>query len=46
MRSTNTLKPHPSLLKLNLRPTNERLLALEKLGEAIFEQPSSSRKRT
>jgi ParB-like chromosome segregation protein Spo0J len=39
MRSTDTLKPHPSLLKLNLWPTQERLLALEKLGEAIFEQP-------
>jgi hypothetical protein len=39
MRSTDTLKPHPSLLKLNLRPTNERLLVLEKLGEAIYEQP-------
>jgi hypothetical protein len=39
MRSTDTLKPHPSLLKLNLWPTNERLLALEKLGEAIYEQP-------
>jgi hypothetical protein len=39
MRSTDTLKPHPSLLKLNLRPTEERLLALEKLSEAIFEQP-------
>lgn len=39
MRSTDTLKPHPSLLKENLWPTPERLLALEKLGEAIFEQP-------
>ncbi len=39
MQSTNAPKPHPSLLKQNLRPTEERLLALEKLGEAIFEQP-------
>jgi hypothetical protein len=39
MRKTDDLKPHPSLLKQNLSPTNERLLALEKLGEAIFEQP-------
>lgn len=39
MRGTDALKPHPSLLKQNLWPTNERLLALEKLGKAIFEQP-------
>jgi hypothetical protein len=39
MRRTDTLKPHPSLLKQNLQPTEERLLALEKSGEAIFEQP-------
>lgn len=39
MRGTDTLKPHPSLLKQNLWPTNARLLALEKLGEVIFEQP-------
>ena len=39
MRRTDALKPHPSLLKQNRSPTNERLLALEKLGEAIFEQP-------
>jgi hypothetical protein len=39
MRGTDTLKPHPSLLKLDLSPTNERLLALEKLGDTIFEQP-------
>jgi len=39
MRSTDTLKPHPSLLKQNLWPSNARLLALEKLDEAIFEQP-------
>lgn len=39
MRRPETLKPHPSLLKLSLSPTNERLLALEKLGAAIFEQP-------
>ena len=39
MRPTDSLKPHPSLLKQDLRPTNERLLALQKLGEAIFLQP-------
>lgn len=39
MRRTDALKPHPSLLKQDLSPTNERLLALEKLGAAIFEQP-------
>lgn len=39
MRATDALKPHPSLLKQDLWPTNERLLALEKLGDAIFEQP-------
>jgi hypothetical protein len=39
MRSTDSLKPHSSLLKQDLWPTEERLLALEKLGEAIFEQP-------
>jgi hypothetical protein len=39
MRRTDALKPHPSLLKHDRSPTNERLLALEKLGEAIFEQP-------
>jgi hypothetical protein len=39
MRSTDTLKPHPSLLKQNLWPIEERLLAFEKLGEAIFAQP-------
>jgi hypothetical protein len=39
MRRTDDLKPHPSLAKQNLWPTNERLLALEKLGDAIFEQP-------
>ena len=39
MRSTDTLKPHPSLLKQNLWPSNAWLLALEKLDEAIFEQP-------
>jgi hypothetical protein len=39
MRSTDTLKPHPSLLKQKLQPAIERHLALEKLGEVIFEQP-------
>ncbi len=39
MRRTDDLKPHPSLLKQGLSPTNERLLALGKLGETIFEQP-------
>jgi hypothetical protein len=39
MRSWDALKPHPSLFKHGLMPTNERLLALEKLGEALFEQP-------
>jgi len=39
MRRTDALKPHPSLLKQDLSPTNERLLALEKHGDAIFEQP-------
>jgi hypothetical protein len=39
MRRTDALKPHPSLLKQDLWPTKERLLALEKLGKAIFEQP-------
>jgi len=39
MRRTETLKPHSSLLKQNLQPTAERLLMLEKLGNAIFEQP-------
>src|ERR1019366_10568679 len=37
--SRDALNPHPSLLKHDLMPTNERLLALEKLGEALFEQP-------
>jgi hypothetical protein len=35
----DTLKPHPSLLKLSHWPPEEQLLALEKLGEAIFEEP-------
>ena len=39
MQPTDSLKPHPSLLKQDLRPTKDRLLALEKLGEAIFLQP-------
>ncbi len=39
MRGTDALKPHPSLLKQNLWPTNERLLKLAKYGNAIFEQP-------
>lgn len=39
MRRTDELKPHPSLLNQGLFPTNERLLALDNLGEAIFEQP-------
>jgi hypothetical protein len=39
MRGTDTLKPHPSLLKQNLWPTNERLLKLAECGHAIFEQP-------
>jgi hypothetical protein len=39
MRRTDALKPHPSLLKHDRWPTIERLLALEKIGEAIFEQP-------
>jgi len=39
LRRTDALKPHSSLLKQGLSPTNERLLALEKLGAAIFEQP-------
>ena len=39
MRRTDDLKPHPSLLKQGLSPTNERLLPLGKLGETIFEQP-------
>jgi hypothetical protein len=38
MRGTDTLKPHPSLLKQNLWPTNERLLKLAKYGNALFEQ--------
>lgn len=39
IRATDTLKPHPSLLKQNLWPTNERLLKLAGYGNAIFEQP-------
>lgn len=39
MRSTATLQQHPSLHKLKLVPSEERLLPLEKCGEAIFEQP-------
>jgi hypothetical protein len=39
MRRTDDLKPHPSLFNHGLSPTNERLLALDKLGETIFEQP-------
>jgi hypothetical protein len=39
MRRTNGLKLHPSLLKQNLWPTNERLLKIAKNGNAIFEQP-------
>jgi len=39
MRRTDDLKPHPSLAKQNLWPTNEQILALDKLGNAIFEQP-------
>ena len=39
MCPTDALKPHPSLLKQDLSPTKERLLALEKLGDTIFEQP-------
>jgi hypothetical protein len=40
MRRMDTLKPHPSLLKLSHWPPEEQLLALEKLGEAIFEAGS------
>jgi hypothetical protein len=39
IRNTDTLTPHPILLKLNLRPSTESLLALEKMGDAPFEQP-------
>ncbi len=39
MRPTESLKPHPSLLKQNLQPTAERILALERVGGSIFEQP-------
>jgi hypothetical protein len=39
MRATDTLKPHPSLLKQHLWPTNERLLKLAEYGNALFEQP-------
>lgn len=39
MRPTDSLKSHPSILKQDLRPTNERLLALQNHGEAIFLQP-------
>lgn len=39
MGRTDDLKPHPSLLKLGLSPTNERLLKLNEHGNAIFEQP-------
>jgi hypothetical protein len=37
--ATDTLKPHPSLLKQNLWPTNERLLKLAEYGNALFEHP-------
>jgi hypothetical protein len=39
MRNTSSLKPHPALLIQKLAPTVERQLALEKLGNTIFEQP-------
>jgi hypothetical protein len=39
MRSTTSLKPHRSLVNHGHWPTLERLLALEKLGDAIFEEP-------
>ena len=39
MRSTASLRLHPEIAKLGLGPTNERILELEKHGNAIFEQP-------
>lgn len=37
-RSVESLKPHPALVRLGPLPTLEQILALEKIGEGLFER--------
>jgi len=39
MRETNSLSPHPAIVKMQLRPKEAHVLKLMSIGQSIFDQP-------